>query len=435
MLLAALVERPGPVIRRLAGGGRARQMQFTRFLHNDAVTVGEMAGAAAQRTAQTVSGRDVLAIQDSSELVLGAARARAQGFGPIGRGGVLGGLLLHAVLAVDAASGALLGLAGLQVINRDGFRLSDHHVRGIEDKESLRWLEGAHTAAQCLGTAKRITVVADRESDIYQAFTNRPEGVHLIIRAAYNRRIAHDGATKALFDFAGTLPEAAQFEVPVPAAPGRSARTAVLAVRYAPVSLCKPKTGVQGDAPDTAGLTLVDIKEKAASAGVAPIHWRLLTTHAGEHPGAARMVLDFYRRRWIVEDYSRTLKTAGFDIEACGIEDPAAMQRFAAAAACAAVKVLQLVRARDGNTGQPLSDTFDPADQPLLEALSGKLEGKTLRQKNPHPKATLAFAAWVIARLGSWDGYYSKPGPKIMRIGLENFQMIKYGHTLGTKDV
>jgi hypothetical protein len=34
------------------------------------------------------------------------------------------------------------------------------------------------------------------------------------------------------------------------------------------------------------------------------------------------MVLDFYRRRWIIEDYFRTLKTAGFDIEAAEIEDP-----------------------------------------------------------------------------------------------------------------
>jgi hypothetical protein len=111
------------------------------------------------------------------------------------------------------------------------------------------------------------------------------------------------------------------------------------------------------------------------------------------------------------------------------------MMRFVGAAACAAVKVLQLVRARDGDTDQTIADAFDAADQPLIEALSRKLEGKTVRQKNPHPKGTLAFAAWVIARLGSWDGYYGKPGPKIMRIGLQDFQMIKYGHHLEPRNV
>ena len=50
-------------------------------------------------------------------------------------------------------------------------------------------------------------------------------------------------------------------------------------------------------------------------------------------------------------------------------------------------------------------------DQPLLEAFCATLEGKTERQKNPHPKGSLAYAAWVAARLGGWTGYYGKPGP------------------------
>jgi len=70
-LQAALVARPGSCIRRLAGGHRARQVQFSRFLYNEAVTVAEMASTAAARTAGLVAGRDVLAIQDSSELAFG----------------------------------------------------------------------------------------------------------------------------------------------------------------------------------------------------------------------------------------------------------------------------------------------------------------------------------------------------------------------------
>ncbi|MGL4962523.1 MAG: hypothetical protein ACRC67_14925, partial [Inquilinus sp.] len=46
----------------------------------------------------------------------------------------------------------------------------------------------------------------------------------------------------------------------------------------------------------------------------------------------------------------------------------------------------------------------------LLEACCAQLEGKTQRQKNPHPKGSLAYAAWVCARLGGWTGYYGKPG-------------------------
>ena len=67
--------------------------------------------------------------------------------------------------------------------------------------------------------------------------------------------------------------------------------------------------------------------------------------------------------------------------------------------------------------------------------VAARLEGKTARQKNPHPKGSLAFAAWVIARLGGWNGYHGKPGPKTMRWGLDDFQRIKFGTTLRLQDV
>lgn len=436
LLQAALLARPGSCIRRLALGNRARQMQFSRFLYNEAVTVAEIAATAAARTAGLVAGRDVLAIQDSSELVFGGKQARARGFGPIGRGGGLGGLLLHAVLAIDAVTGALLGPVDVTVRNRTNGKVTPRSDRQTADKESQRWLEGMLSAARVLREAARITVVADRESDIYEEFARRPANVHLLTRVAQDRRIqtAADQAA-SLFAFSDGLPEQARLVVNIPAAPGRKARTAQLALRYAPVRVRKPKNGAAPDLPTSVSLTFLDIRETTTPEQGEPIHWRLVTTHTIDNPSTARMVLDFYRRRWIIEDYFRTLKTAGFDIEAAEIEDPDAMARLVGAVAVTGVIVLQLVRARDGGTDQMLQEAFDPGDQPLLEALSANLEGKTQRQKNPHPKGTLAFAAWVIARLGAWDGYYGKPGPKVMRIGLQDFQLIKYGHQLGAKNV
>ena len=116
---AALVERPCCRIRRLAGT-RAREMQFTRFLRNEAVTPEEMAAHASEATAQRVAGRDVIVIQDTSELALGGRRARANGYGPVGKGGALRGLLLHAAVAVEAGTGALLGLVDFKIWNRSG---------------------------------------------------------------------------------------------------------------------------------------------------------------------------------------------------------------------------------------------------------------------------------------------------------------------------
>jgi len=111
------------------------------------------------------------------------------------------------------------------------------------------------------------------------------------------------------------------------------------------------------------------------------------------------------------------------------------MIKLVAAATVAGVTVMQLVKARDGTTDQQLADAFDPDDQPILEALSNDLEGATALQKNPHPKGSLAFASWVIGRLGGWTGYYGKAGPKVMRRGLDDFRRIKYGTTLRLRNV
>ena len=190
-----------------------------------------------------------------------------------------------------------------------------------------------------------------------------------------------------------------------------------------------------GDLPTTIALTLVDVREVLAPEDGEPIHWRLLTTHTVANLAEAHRVVELYRMRWSIEEFFRTLKTAGFDIEEADISDPQVMMKFVAAATVAAVTVMQLVKARDGTTDQQLADAFEPDDRPVLEALSAKLEGSTALQKNPHPKGSLAFGAWVIARLGGWTGYYGKPGPKVMRRGLEDFRRIKFGTTLRLRDV
>ena len=411
-------------------------MQFTRFLRNDAVTAEEVAAHAAARTAARAAGRDVVVVQDTSELSLGGRRAKAHGYGPIGKGGALRGLLLHTVLAVDAGTGGVLGLVDAKVWNRTGGKVKHRRSRTTEQKESQRWLDGTRRAAEVLTEAASITGVSDRESDIYGHFALRPDNMHLIVRACQNRRIETDEEEEfdLLFSHVDNLPEQGRFKVDIPAAPGRKARSSELAVRFSRVVLRKSRHGA-ADLPATITLAMVDVRETSTPPDGKPIHWRLLTTRPVTDLAEACRVVDLYRMRWVIEEYFHTVKTGGFDIEAADIGNPQVMIRFVAAVAAAAVTVMQLVKARDGTTGQSLLEAFEPADQPILEAVSTKLEGNTARQKNPHPKGSLAFAAWVIARLGGWDGYYGKPGPKTMRSGLEDFQRIKYGATLRLHDV
>jgi hypothetical protein len=155
-LHAALVARPCPCIKRLAGT-RAREIQFTRLLRNHSVTADEMTATAAERTAIQAAGRDVVVIQDTSELSLGGRRAKANGYGPVGKGGALRGLLLHAVLAVDAGSAAVIGLVEVKARNRKGGKVKSRRSRRTADKESQRWIDGTRRAGEVLAGTKSIT--------------------------------------------------------------------------------------------------------------------------------------------------------------------------------------------------------------------------------------------------------------------------------------
>lgn len=388
-------------------------MRLTRFLRNDAVTPGEMLAEAAERTAERCAGRHVVAIQDTTVL----------------RSGGGGGSYLHAVLALDAQDDAVLGLIDGQFLERGSGRRAGRRQAGIEEKESFRWLEGADQAASVCAGAASLTVIADRESDIFELFALRPERVELVVRAAHDRALVDGGALFAAID---AEPVAGRGEVQLAARPGRKARAASMEVRFMPVRLARPKTGSRGGLPQGVAVTLVDIRESDPPPGEAAVHWRLLTTHAVESPAEAWAVADLYRRRWAIEQLFRTMKTQGFDIEDVRIEEAAPRNRLVTAALIAAVCIQQLVHARDGGPGplRPLSDAFDPRDQALLEACCARLEGKTERQKNPHPKGTLAYAAWVCARLGGWTGYYGKPGPIVMLEGWLEFQAMKRGANL-----
>ncbi len=412
-------------------------MQFTRFLRNASVTTDEMVCYAVELTAGRAAGRDIVVVQDTSELALGGPRARASGYGPVGKGGALGGLLLHAALALEVGSHALLGLVDAQIWNRDKGKAIPRRSRVIADKESKRWLDTTVRAGKFLAGANSITCVSDRESDMYELFAARPANVHQIVRACRDRKIkgTAEDETELLFAHIDGLPETGRVSVEIPAAPGRKPRRAELALRFSLVNLCKTSNTGASDLPDSIALTLVDVREVGIPEDSEPIHWRLLTKHTVTNLAEAHGVIDLYRMRWTIEEFFRTLKTAGFDIEEADIGDPQVMIKFVAAVTVAAVTVMQLVKARDGTTDQQLADAFESDDQPVLEALSAKLEGATALQKNPHLKGSLAFAAWVIARLGGWTGYYGKPGPKVMRRGLEDFRRIKFGTTLSLKDV
>jgi hypothetical protein len=472
LLVERIAERQEVCIRKL-GNDRPEQVRFRRFLYNDAVTVEEMVAHRAMFVAAAARGRHVLAIQDTSEINYQAQSGRKQRLGTVGNGSDVG-LFVHPVLAVDAQSGECLGLVDVQVWRRTEGKAANYKKLPIEEKESHRWLQGGGQAKAVLSEASLVTIVDDREGDIYEKWARLPDAhTHLLTRACRDRSLAGGGR---LFSTMEGISEAHRYEIELRGRPekNRSARRARLAVRFGSVMIRRPGNCSDPAAPAAIELFAIEVRELDAPPGEEPILWRLLTTHRVENVAQALAVIDWYRLRWNIEQLFRTLKRQGLGIEQSVVEDGAALEKLVVIALIGATMTMQLVLARnaasigspadagalaaDGqavkhdafagdprpdpgppaqqslsvNPPAPASRVFDPDQIKVLHALQKKLQGRTRKQQNPYPTGSLAWAAWTIARLGGWTGYRSdkSDGPITMRDGLQRFNAIVDGYEL-----
>jgi len=413
-LLDAIVDTNSLVLRTI-GGGRAGEIAAGRYLDSDDVSFESIVADAVARTRAAARNRPVLAIQDTTEINFSGRAAKRRGLGPAGDG-ISPGFFCHPTLLVDIEHEAVLGLERVDIWTRPDAAATakpHRHKRAIADKESGRRLAATRAAATIAAVASRLVMVADREGDIYQHFAARPEGVDLIVRARHDRvTVTRTPLFAAPETFA--LTDVVEISVP-PRGPGDKGRIAFASVKAGPVEIMRPQGIVDG--AGTVSLGLVEIRELEPPAGAKPVHWRLLTTLPIATGRDIAEIARLYRLRWRIEQLFRSLKSDGLDIEATQVTAAARLFKLAALGLVAATRTMQLVDARDGSP-RPATDVVAADEIPAVGAISKTLEGATPRQKNHHPEGSLAWLAWVAARLGGWTCYYGPPGPKTMAAGL-----------------
>jgi len=395
------------------------------------VTINRLIEGWSDRTAAAVKGRHVLAIHDTSEFNFRTTPKRRRGLGEIGKGSGRG-LLLHAMLALDAKTAGCLGLVGGRIWTRRGGRIKiAHQKRRTENKESHRWIATAEQGKAVLAAAAQVTVIADRESDIFAQWAKMPEpDFHLITRSMHDRRLATgEGLYAAAERFAFT----AERLVALPEREHkRKARPAWLSLRFGKVELARPRNTRDRNLPKSVSLTLVEVIERDCPTGTEAVHWRLLTTHEVTDAATAWQIVDWYKMRWTIEQFWRLLKLQGLRLEDSQIETAERLIKLTAIAAKAAVTTMQLVQARTAPNSEPATLAFSQSEIAVLDKLNADVEGTTKLQKNPHRNASLKWASWIIAKLGGWDGYPSSkpPGPITFKHGLDTLQTMARGWEL-----
>ena len=94
--------------------------------------------------------------------------------------------------------------------------------RPIEEKESIRWINTALSAKQNVTNAEMITVIGDRESDIFEIFERVPDDkTHLIVRASHDRKLE---TGEKISELLKNTPIMGTHEIELPAITGKRKR-------------------------------------------------------------------------------------------------------------------------------------------------------------------------------------------------------------------
>jgi hypothetical protein len=328
-----------------------------RFLHNPKVSPDRIQSThRAQVRQDCLAHSHILALQDGTELDY-TKRRLAEGLGFIGDGGGQG-LLQHSALGVTP-DGELLGVLHQRWWRRQRTPEGEtRRQRQARKTEAGLWADAIQSIGS-LGASTRLIHVMDRGSDCFETMdAARRVGVGFVLRAKHNRYL--EGSAQALWPFLSSQPMRGSRPVSVASRPARGskprvpARTARLAMRYAPVIIPPPRNDPRFAHAEPLQVWGVYAVEAAAPKDVEPIEWMLLTSEPVHTLGAANEIMDWYTQRWVIEEWHKVEKT-GCRLEASQLRDGSALERLAALTAVVAVRMLQLRDlARPAGTTEPL---------------------------------------------------------------------------------
>jgi len=442
MFLRAMSEKLTVVLRKLSKD-KTEEVCYGRFINNAKITPQSLINHYWETNPLDFSGKHILLVEDSTSASFGFHQNRDD-LGHIEYKTKNSGFFLHPCLYMDGSDGGCYGIGGLSV-RKTAFAKTPEEIEArakrqkelikmpFKDEDRYKWYSTAAQAIHNNPSASMYTVVGDREADIYDLFAHyQSKGWHYVIRSAYNRNVKNeDGSKTKLHSTIEKWGVNHTYSIDLPATDKRSAHKAKMELKFGKVHIMLSSNNPDKTLPKTLPIYVVQAKEDPSTVvgKQKPVHWILFTSHPVTDTAQALQIIQWYRWRWVIEQVFRTLKSKGLNIEKSEVESFHALVNLSVLALMAAVLVLQLTQARSGQTKQKTDMVFSEKEQQCLNLISEKLEGRTAKTKNPHPQANLAFAAWVMARLGGWKGYQKSrpPGPITILNGLIRFNDIAKG--------
>lgn len=243
----------------------------------------------------------VLFIQDGSELLFNS-HPWTHGLGPTADSAG-NGLMFHSCLVAkyhESKETEILGLSYQEAWIRP-------EKKSVNDpKESEVWLR---TLEKSGPPRKNWVSVGDRGNDIYDFLHSAiDKGWNFVVRARHDRKVEIDGAQERLFPWIRRQTAKCKSKLFVRAKGKEFSGEVDLEITWTKAKLFPPGK--------TSSLAAEEVTYIRVWCPEQPkLEWLLITNLPVENEEDVQRIIEIYRRRWLIEDYHKALKTG------CRIED------------------------------------------------------------------------------------------------------------------
>jgi len=297
-----------------------------------------------EQTRRRPSGR-YLVLADTTELDFGVHR-EIPDLAPTGNGGGWG-FLLHSGLMVAAEGEEIVGLAGQTIHYRKPVPKKENTTQRLKrDRESEIWGKVIDQIGPP-GEGVELVHVMDRGADNFEVYCHcQEQGTDWVVRVTQKNRniVTPQRQRMRLNQYLETLPSAGNYELDLRARPGQAARTAKLEVRFGALEVPPPSHKspyLKRINPEPIAMWVVQVREVDAPAGTEPIEWILLTSLAVKDFEDAWVVIGYYEKRWLIEEWHKALKT-GCRVTQRQLKTKDRLEAMVALMSVVSVRLLQL---------------------------------------------------------------------------------------------
>jgi hypothetical protein len=408
-----------------------------RFFTNERVEWSQLIQIHKDRTWERISGSRLCVVAHDTTDCVFSNHSEKKGLGRVhGTHRWSQGFFGHFSLALKSDNSRMpLGLVGAKFFVRKNQRrkkLRDRKVPNGPQNESYRWLEQVIRVEQENTVGVPLVHVMDRAGDSYELFDGlRQRNSRFVIRICRDRNLGVDEECDKLFEALGEAQAIVCREVPISRRrackeknkkrlyPPREKRLARLHFTAKTVTIPRSK-GLSTQYSPSLTLNFIHVWEKDPPKDMEPVDWKLVTTEPIEMGAEVEQIVDYYRSRWVIEEYFKAIKT-GCQFQKRQQEDLHALLNVLAVFLPIAWWLLA-VRTL-AKTEQIISSEgwINPIQKRLLEAKYPDLEN-TL--------TTLTAVLNAIARLGGHIKYNGPPGWQILFRGYEKLLLMEAGHYL-----